>query len=95
MTVCSHVRLTDMSIFRHVVYCCTAALILLSVINTLCSADPAFNGFLEGFWPAAHELGVSRATFDAATRGLEPDLTLPDLVMPGRPDRQPAQAEFV
>jgi len=38
---------------------------------------------------------VSRATFDAATRGLEPDLTLPDLVIPGRPDRQPAQAEFV
>ena len=32
MTVCSHVRLTDMSIFRHV-YCCTAALILLSVRN--------------------------------------------------------------
>ena len=41
------------------------------------------------------QLGVSRATFDAATRGLEPDLSLPDLVIPGRPDRQPAQAEFV
>ena len=42
------------------------------------------------------ELGVSRATFDAATRGLEPDLSLPDLHLPGRPERRPpAQAEFV
>ena len=38
---------------------------------------------------------MSRATFDDATRGLEPDLTLPDLVIPGRPDNQPAQPEFV
>ena len=29
-------------------------------------------------------MGVSRTTFDAATRGLEPDLTLPDLDLPGR-----------
>jgi lytic murein transglycosylase len=58
-------------------------------------ADAAFQQWLEGLYPAARELGVSRATFDAATRGLEPDLTLPDLVIPGRPDQQPAQAEFV
>jgi lytic murein transglycosylase len=39
---------------------------------------------------------VSRATFEKATHGLEPDLTLPDLVLPGRPE-QPSQAqpEFV
>src|SRR3989440_5662628 len=54
-----------------------------------------FADWLESLYPAARQLGVSRATFDAATRGLEPDLTLPDLVVPGRPDRQPAQAEFV
>ena len=59
------------------------------------AADPAFQRFLEGLWPSARELGVSRATFDAATRSLEPDLSLPDLVIPGRPDRQPTQAEFV
>ena len=34
-------------------------------------------------------LGVSRATFDLATNGLEPDLSLPDLVLPG-PDRRPS-----
>jgi lytic murein transglycosylase len=59
------------------------------------AADAAFARWLESLWPAARELGVSRATFDAATRGLEPDLSLPDLVIPGRPDRQPTQAEFV
>jgi lytic murein transglycosylase len=59
------------------------------------AADAAFQRWLESLYPAAQALGVSRATFDTATRGLEPDLTLPDLVIPGRPDRQPAQAEFV
>jgi lytic murein transglycosylase len=44
----------------------------------------------------AHALGVSRETFDAATRGLEPDLSLPELVIPGRPQRAgPGQPEFV
>ncbi|MFZ0424117.1 MAG: lytic murein transglycosylase, partial [Xanthobacteraceae bacterium] len=48
------------------------------------SADPAFQTFLQSLWPQAQALGVSRATFDTATRELEPDLTLPDLVLPGR-----------
>jgi lytic murein transglycosylase len=40
--------------------------------------------------------GVSRATFDTETRGLEPDYKLPDLILPGRPATgAPAQAEFV
>src|ERR1041385_3526702 len=56
-------------------------------------ADAAFDRFVQSLWPDAQKLGVSRATFDAATRGLEPDLTLPDLVIPGR--REPTQAEFV
>jgi lytic murein transglycosylase len=59
------------------------------------SAQSAFARWLETLWPAAQQLGVSRATFDAATRGLEPDLTLPDLIIPGRADNQPAQPEFV
>ena len=58
-------------------------------------ADASFTKWLESLYPAAQQLGISRATFDAATRGLEPDLSLPDLVIPGRVDRQPAQAEFV
>src|SRR6478752_1630247 len=47
-------------------------------------------------WPQAQALGVSRSTFDAATRGVEPDLTLPDLDLPGREGPPPrGQAEFV
>jgi lytic murein transglycosylase len=58
-------------------------------------ADAAFDKFLAGTWPQAQELGVSRTTFDAATRGLEPDLSLPDLAIPGRKEAAPQQAEFV
>ncbi len=60
------------------------------------AADAAFQQWLQGTWPQAQSLGVTRATFDAAIRGLEPDLSLPDLIVPGRPERaQPGQAEFV
>src|SRR5580700_6075617 len=59
-------------------------------------ADAAFQSWLQSLWPQAQALGVSRATFDMATRGLEPDLSLPDLVLPGRPERPSGgQAEFV
>jgi membrane-bound lytic murein transglycosylase B len=34
------------------------------------SADDAFTLFLESTWPEAQKMGVARATFDAATRGL-------------------------
>ena len=59
-------------------------------------ADEAFRQFIESLWPEAQKLGVSRATFDMATRGLEPDLTVPALNIPGRPERPPpGQPEFV
>jgi lytic murein transglycosylase len=59
------------------------------------SADPAFQQWLAAQWPAAQALGVARTTFDAATRGLEPDLSLPDLAIAGKPEKQPQQPEFV
>ena len=59
------------------------------------SADPAFQQWLAAQWPGAQALGVSRTTFDAATRGLEPDLSLPDLAIRGKPEKQPQQPEFV
>jgi lytic murein transglycosylase len=41
-------------------------------------------------------MGVSRRTFETAIRGVEPDLTLPDLDLPGREGAPPrGQAEFV
>lgn len=58
-------------------------------------ADAAFQSFLQSTWPDAQKLGISRATFDAGIRGLEPDLTLPDLAIPGRAEKAPQQPEFV
>jgi lytic murein transglycosylase len=64
--------------------------------NPALAADAAFQQWLAATWPEAQALGVSRATFDAATRGLEPDLSLPDLAVPGRTQApQRGQAEFV
>jgi lytic murein transglycosylase len=59
-------------------------------------ADAGFENFIASLWPEAQTAGVSRATFDAQTRGLEPDYKLPDLILPGRPATgAPSQAEFV
>ncbi|MDO8876019.1 MAG: lytic murein transglycosylase [Pseudolabrys sp.] len=72
-----------------------AAVFLLNATSAA-RADAAFSTFLESMWPRAQQFGVSRAVFDASIRGLEPDLTLPDLELPGRPERPPpGQAEFV
>src|SRR5690606_1127035 len=57
--------------------------------------QPSFNQFIQSLWPEAQKIGVSRKTFDAETRGLTPDLSLPDLEIPSRVERPPAQAEFV
>lgn len=64
-----------------------AALIALTVANPTRAqpaADPAFQTFITALWPDAQLAGVSRATFDAAVRGLTPDLNLPDLLKPGQ-----------
>jgi lytic murein transglycosylase len=54
-----------------------------------------FRQFIESLWPEAQANGVSRATFDAAFRGVEADLSLPDLVLPGKTERDvKGQAEF-
>jgi lytic murein transglycosylase len=54
-----------------------------------------FRQFIESLWPEAQAQGVSRATFDAAFQGVALDLTLPDLVLPGKqPSDVKGQAEF-
>src|ERR1700716_4769784 len=74
----------------------------LSVVGIIASVTPAraadagFTQFIASLWPEAQAEGVSRATFDAQTRGLEPEYKLPDLILPGRPATgAPSQAEFV
>ncbi len=73
---------------------CAAALFMLAGAEAP-MADPAFTRWLDGLWPQAQEMGVSRSTFTAALRGLEPDLRLPDLDRPGKPGGSGAQPEFV
>src|SRR5882757_2053460 len=68
---------------------------LLGMAAVPAHADAAFQRFLQSLWPEAERLGVSQPIFDAATRGLEPDLSLPDLALPGRVDKVPQQPEFV
>jgi lytic murein transglycosylase len=71
-------------------------LLLASLPLPARAADAAFTQFIAALWPEAEAAGVSRATFDAETRGLEPDYKLPDLILPGRPATgAPSQAEFV
>jgi lytic murein transglycosylase len=69
---------------------------LVACASPAWAADSAFTQFIASLWPEAEAAGVSRATFEAETRGLEPDYKLPDLILPGRPATgAPSQAEFV
>src|SRR6202795_3223611 len=73
-----------------------AILVAVSGVNPAQASDPGFTQCIASLWPEAQAAGVSRATFDAETRGLEPDYKLPDLILPGRPATgAPSQAEFV
>jgi lytic murein transglycosylase len=75
------------------------AIVMLAIAggsSTAFAADAGFTQFIASLWPEAQAAGVSRATFDSQTRGLEPDYKLPDLILPGRPATgAPSQAEFV
>ena len=74
----------------------TGLLMVAAFVDSEAATDAGFHAWLESVWPRAQEFGISRATFDLATRGLEPDLSLPDLVLPGRPEKPPpGQPEFV
>jgi lytic murein transglycosylase len=73
-------------------------LLLLTLLlpSSARAADAGFAQFIASLWPEAQAEGVTRTTFDAQTRGLEPDYKLPDLILPGRPATgAPSQAEFV
>jgi len=56
-------------------------------------ADADFSRWLQLLWVDAQKQGVSSATFDEALTGVQLDLSLPDLVLPGR--RPKEQAEFI
>ena len=75
---------------------CFSLLLATAATFSAAASDPAFQRWLEGLWPQAQALGVSRHTFETAIRGVEPDFSLPDLDLPGRENVPPrGQAEFV
>jgi lytic murein transglycosylase len=68
-------------------------LTMLSVLACLLAApsrtlaapvEEGYRRFLAELWPEAERLGISRATFERAFEGVEPDRSLPDLVLPGQ-----------
>jgi len=71
------------------------ALALAAMLFVTPAAAETFQQWLQAAWPDAQALGVSRSAFDAGTRNLEPDLTLPDLAIPGKPEAAAQQPEFV
>jgi lytic murein transglycosylase len=72
------------------------ALVLSAILFSVAPAyADDFQQWLQGTWSEAQALGVSRSVFDTAARGLEPDLTLPDLSIPGKAEAAPQQPEFV
>jgi lytic murein transglycosylase len=76
-----------------IVAICAALLALPG--SRVARAEGTFGAFIEGLWPDARDVGVPRAVFDRAFAGVTPDLSLPDLLIPGR-DAAPkrGQAEF-
>ncbi|MGF7162088.1 membrane-bound lytic murein transglycosylase B [Rhodoligotrophos appendicifer] len=64
----------------------TFACALGPMAATPATADARFDRFVQSLWPQAHKAGVSRATFEAAFRGVTPD---PEVI-----ERAENQAEF-
>src|SRR6266568_8606607 len=87
--------ITLMGVLNHVLRA-LSVMVMIAGLPPARAADPGFTAFIASLWPEAQAEGVSRATFEAETRSLEPDYKLPDLILPGRPATgAPSQAEFV
>ena len=74
-----------------------AAAILAALLVSIApaAANPDFRAFVESLWPDARAARVSRPTFDRAFRNVVPDLTIPDLILPGKDASSVGgQAEF-
>lgn len=70
-------------------------LVLFQPLSPSAARADAFRDWIERLWPDAEAQGIRRSTFDKAFHGVEPDLRLPDLVIPGRETNgSSGQAEF-
>ena len=71
-------------IVRGAAFACGVGFVAALTVSAPARADAGFTRFVASLWPEAREAGVSRAAFEAETRGLAPDYKLPDLALPGR-----------
>lgn len=63
--------------------------------RAIAASPVSFEAWREAFWPEARAFGISRVTFDKAFAGITPDLSLPDLKLPGGGKKTvKGQAEF-
>lgn len=84
------------SLGSRVVVALVFATVMVAAVSPATAVNAAFTAWLAQIWPAAQKLGVSRQTFDRVTQTLEPDLSLPDLEIPGKAESdEPGQPEFV
>jgi lytic murein transglycosylase len=74
-----------------------ALLSLFSAAPALADAVSAegFRGWLASFRAIAVKEGIRPEVYDAVTRGLTPDFSLPDLDIPSRSGKGPGQPEFI
>lgn len=78
-------------------YLCWLAILMACAVlirPVTAAAEGEFQAFLASLWPEARDAGVPKPVFDQAVAGLTPDLSLPDLMLPGRPAAERGQAEF-
>jgi lytic murein transglycosylase len=69
-------------------------ILLLPVVLVHAQPEQSFDDFIESLWPEARDrFGVSRTTFETATKGLRPNMSLPDLATGGK-SRTVKQSEF-
>ncbi len=72
----------------------TALAATLFAMSSTAAASAGFKVFLAEVRPEAIAAGVPAAIYDRNVDGLEPDFSLPDLVIPGKPAMKRGQAEF-
>src|SRR3569623_234817 len=67
-----------------------AAILCVLTHGTAARADAGFDRWREQLRTEAQKRGITPAIFDRAT-DVQPDLSLPDLVIPGRPIKEQAE----
>jgi len=86
---------------RRAVAFASAILFGIAVASPACAQsglDGQFRTWLQNdLWPSAKAEGITKATFDSAFAGVNPNPKLPDLVLPGQKAKTPKkqlQSEF-